>query len=201
MAWFRRAAAAGAQKGLQVEAVDTSGVIRRCPFCGSGQVLQRSDGTTHCSFCDTSFVVTMMPNMPAMPTFVDGQDLDNENNMGPEDIPAEGMDPMDPTAMPPGGPPVGGDVFVPPEGSQDGGPGVGAPGGGQPPQAAPQEDDEDDDKGGGSKPPWLKGSALRTAQGAVLDPDDFVRHLAISVAPPERRTLVLTAVREERDLR
>lgn len=185
-AWSDKAAS------LQTTAVDTSGVIRRCPFCGSGQVLQRSDGTTHCDFCDTAFTVTMMPNMPAMPTYVNGQDAPNENNMGPEEIGAEQMDPMDPTAMGP----ATGDAFVPPEGSQEGGPGVGAPGGapgagGQP--FVPPEGSQDGQ-------PGLQQAAasLRTASGDMLGADDYLRHLAIAAAPPERRTLVIAAVRDSR---
>jgi hypothetical protein len=48
-------------------------------------------------------------------------------------------------------------------------------------------DDEGDDEGGEDEgsddaPPFAKGSMLRTASGAKLDPENYMRHLAIKFA-------------------
>jgi len=41
--------------------------------CGSGQVIARSDGTTACDFCDTTFIVQIQPQQHAMPQTINGQ--------------------------------------------------------------------------------------------------------------------------------
>lgn len=66
--------------------------IFHCPFCGSGQVIARSDGTVECEFCTTSFTVQVQPQMNAMPQTIDGVPVDipdmpngGENAMVPAD--------------------------------------------------------------------------------------------------------------------
>ena len=44
-----------------------------CPFCGSGQVVARSDGTTECEFCHNCFIVQVQPTQPEMPQTINGQ--------------------------------------------------------------------------------------------------------------------------------
>lgn len=144
--------------------------IAHCPFCGSGQVLGRSDGNTECSFCNQSFMVRVQPMFSAFPQSIDGM---------PVDIP--GMPPVAPPGMPPGGdpmaaggppgadgedggeaPPFGGDSDSSDSGSEDGPPDSGG---------------SDDDSGGG--PPFgKKESAFRTAAGHQLARTAYVDYLA-----------------------
>ncbi|MDQ1041564.1 hypothetical protein QFZ75_008066 [Streptomyces sp. V3I8] len=144
--------------------------IAHCPFCGSGQVIGRSDGNTECSFCNQSFLVRVQPMFSAFPQSIDGM---------PVDIP--GMPPVTPPGMPPGGdpmaagappgaegeegagaPPFGGDSDSSDSGSEDG-----------PPSGS---DDSGDDSGGG--PPFGKKESLRTAAGHQLSRSAYVDHLA-----------------------
>jgi len=46
--------------------------IYHCPFCGSGQVVARSDGTTECEFCHNCFIVQVQPSQPEMPQTING---------------------------------------------------------------------------------------------------------------------------------
>lgn len=46
--------------------------IYHCPFCGSGQVIARSDRTIECQFCHTCFTVQVQPEFPAFPQTIDG---------------------------------------------------------------------------------------------------------------------------------
>jgi hypothetical protein len=50
--------------------------IYHCPFCGSGQVIARSDGTVECEFCHTAFTVQVQPEMPAFPQTINGMPVD-----------------------------------------------------------------------------------------------------------------------------
>lgn len=156
--------------------------IFHCPFCGSGQVIARSDRTTECEYCHTCFTVQVQPQFPAFPQTVDGM-------------------PMQVPGMPGqvGGPPAAPDAVGDPMGGQDpmaaggdpgdeGDDGEGFPGSG--------EDDEEDDGGGDSAPPFAKGSSLRTATGAALSYESYLRHLAIKYA--DDKDAVLARVREGR---
>ena len=72
--------------------------IMHCPFCGSGQVIARSDGTTECQHCGTCFNVTVQPMFSAYPQSIDGQPV-QVPGMPPRTPP---MDPalQDPNAGP-----------------------------------------------------------------------------------------------------
>lgn len=139
-----------------------------CPFCGSGQVIARSDGTVECEFCHSAFTVQVQPEFSAFPQTIDGV---------PVDVP--GM-PSNNQGMPPGADPAA--AGVPPA---DGGfpPGEG-------------DDTEDDESGEDDKPAFLKGSVLRTESGADLPVDEYLRHIALAHAPDRDR--VLRRVRHER---
>jgi hypothetical protein len=50
--------------------------IYHCPFCGSGQVVARSDRTIECDFCHTSFTVQVQPEFSAFPQTIDGAPVD-----------------------------------------------------------------------------------------------------------------------------
>lgn len=138
-----------------------------CCFCGSGQVIARSDGTVECEFCHSTFTVQVQPQFPAFPQTIDGV---------PVDVP--GM-PSNNAPMPGEAPPPGGAVPPGAEGEMD----------------DPSGEDEDPEEGDDDKPAFLKGG-LKTAAGAPLDVDDYLRHLAIECSPNRARTL--QRVRERR---
>jgi hypothetical protein len=143
--------------------------IFHCPFCGSGQVLARSDGTVECEFCSTAFTVQVQPQMPAFPQTIDGV---------PVDVPG----------MPAGG----ANANVPPGAAPGMDPAAGGPPGAE--GEAPEEDAEAE--GGDDKPAFLKGSLLlRTAAGAVLPEESYMRHLALAHA--RDRDAVLAQIRDE----
>ncbi len=160
--------------------------IFHCPFCGSGQVIARSDRTTECQYCHTCFTVQVQPQFPAFPQTIDGAPMQVPGMPGqvggPPAAPDQMGDPMggvDPMA-------AGGDP-----GDEDAD-GEGFPGSGD--DEEPEEDDED----GGSAPPFAKGSMLRTASGVELGMDNFLRHLAIRFADEDEKDAVITRVREGR---
>jgi ribosomal protein L37AE/L43A len=156
--------------------------IFHCPFCGSGQVIARSDRTTECEYCHACFTVQVQPQFPAFPQTIDGMPMQVPGMPGQIGGPP-GVPPTDPMAggMPPGQDPTGGmdDGTMPPEGDPEAG---GAP-------------DEEDDEDGGA-PPFAKGSMLRTASGTHLNWDNYLRHLAIRHA--DDKDAVLNRIREGR---
>ncbi len=158
--------------------------IFHCPFCGSGQVIARSDRTTECEYCHTCFTVQVQPQFPAFPQTADGM---------PMQVP--GM----PGQM--GGPPAAPDAMGDPMGGVDPMGAGGDPGEeegedeGFPGSDEGDEGPEDDEQGGGP-PPFAKGSMLRTASGADLNMDSYLRHLAIKFA--DDKDTVIERVREGR---
>jgi DNA-directed RNA polymerase subunit RPC12/RpoP len=146
--------------------------IYHCPFCGSGQVIARSDRSIECQYCHTNFTVQVQPLYPAFPQTIDGQPVGvpgMPGNIGtdptgasggvPGDPGMNGMPPVDPSAVDQdGNVPPGADQGEDEEGDAD--------------SAEDQEDEED------NAPPWAKKS-FRTTTGQALPEDDFVRHLAI----------------------
>lgn len=153
--------------------------IAHCPFCGSGQVVGRSDGNAECQFCNQAFMVRVQPMFSAFPQSVDGM---------PVQIP--GMPPPTPAGMDPGmgGAPGedGGDQGVPP----------GADGGDQEDSGgAPPFGNNDDSSSGGSggddtsggdsgdskgAPPFKKKQSglYRTSTGEPLIRTAYVAYLA-----------------------
>jgi hypothetical protein len=139
--------------------------IYHCPFCGSGQVIARSDRSIECEFCHSNFTVQVQPQFPAFPQTIDG--------------------------MPVGVPGMPGQIGVDPSGASGGLEGDPM---GQPPVdpsqvdaegEVPAEDgaeDEDPDAEDGDAPPWAKKS-FRTTAGHTLPGDEYMRHLAIRHAP------------------
>jgi hypothetical protein len=154
------------QPNIVVVAHDSgdSQTIFHCPFCGSGQVIARSDGTTECEFCHSAFTVQVQPQFAAFPQTIDGV---------PVDVPGMPSN----TELPPGADP---DAAIPPE---EGGalPGTDGPPGAD--EEAEEESEEDDDK-----PAFLKGS-YRTSTGSVLHGDSYLRHLAITYGPDREKVL------------
>lgn len=156
-------------------------IIYHCPFCGSGQVIARSDGTIECEFCQACFTVQVQPEFSAFPQTIDGQPVDVPgmgSDMNPSAPPQDGTMPPgqeDPNADPNGAP-------VPPGGTEE-----------QPPEEGDDDDDDDEPVDSGGNPLFNKKS-FRTAQGAVLDRDHYIQHLALSVT--SHRDTVLAAIRK-----
>jgi hypothetical protein len=177
----RYSASSGEKKTAVRKQAHDSGdgaTIFHCPFCGSGQVIARSDRTTECEFCHTCFTVQVQPQFPAFPQTIDGM-------------------PMQVPGMPGqvGGPPAV------PDPAAGGMPGEDPMGGGDPADAEgdfPPDDDEAaaDDSGEDDSPPWAKNSMLRTASGAALDWDNYLKHLAIRFA--DNKDDVIERVRKGR---
>lgn len=158
---------------IRVQAHDSGDgeTIFHCPFCGSGQVLARSDGTVECEFCSTAFTVQVQPQMPAFPQTIDGVPVDVPG------MPAGGANANVPPGAAPGADPgAEGDLEA-----NDG-----------PPGADDQDDGSDD---GDDKPAFLKGSMLRTAAGRALPREHYMQHLALAHA--RNREAVLAMIREE----
>lgn len=140
--------------------------IYHCPFCGAGQVVAGSDGTTECMYCHTFFTVQVQPEFSAFPQTVNGV---------PMQIPGMPGDPTNPSA-PPGSPEStgpgaddGDGVFKPPD----------APEPFAPPPAF--------------KPPTQAAKVFMTATGGVLDEGAYMRHLAIRHA--DDREVILQELR------
>lgn len=147
--------------------------ICHCPFCGSGQVIGRSDGNTECSFCNQSFLVRVQPTYSAFPQSIDGMPVQIPG-MPPPTQPGmpPGGDPNDPNAMPPGaGAPPGADAGgAPPFGGDSDGGDSGSDDG-------PPDDSGSDDSGGG--PPFgKKESVFRATGGRALGRSAYVDYLA-----------------------
>lgn len=148
-------------------------VVFHCPFCGSGQVLARNDGTIECQFCQACFTVQVQPQFPAFPQTINGMPV-QVPGMGPQWPGEEG----DPTQQDPGQP-------VPSETDQDG-------------DGLPDEEEAPEEEGDGadSGNPFAKNSLLyRTDNGDWLDQDQYVRHLALRHTGD--RQAVLARIREE----
>lgn len=139
---------------------------QNCPFCGSGQVVGRSDGTVECNFCKTCFTVQVQPEQMGMPQTVNGQPYQMPGMpYGQDPNEAAGLvAPADPN-MPPDGPPQD-------PGEQDpDGSDLGSP-----------QDEEDQDSSKDSAP-WMRESKkYYLVDGGVLNTDDYARHLAIKYA-------------------
>jgi hypothetical protein len=146
--------------------------IAHCPFCGSGQVIGRSDGNTECSFCNQSFLVRVQPMFSAFPQSIDGMPVQIPG-MPPPAAPGmmPGADPNDPNAMPPGAngaedggaPPFGGGSDSSDSGSDSGG----------------SDDSGSDSKDSGGGPPFgKKESVYRAPGGRQLARTAYVDYLA-----------------------
>lgn len=168
----------GAPDAAPTPEADTGGndVITTCPFCGSGQVVGRSDGDVECGFCDQVFIVELRPTFSGTPRVVDGEVYEGHPNgerpgvdspdadpsMGEVD-PAmtPGLDPTDPAAL-----------DADPEAPDDGT---------RPHLQGDQDDEEQGDdpkKPKGGLPDFLSSMHLRTASGQVMDADSYLARIA-----------------------
>lgn len=82
--------------GLRIVAHDSgdNAIINHCPFCGSGGVVAKGEGTVSCEFCHSNFTVQVQPAHPFMPQTVDGQPVPPAGMPG--DQPTEMSAPLDP---------------------------------------------------------------------------------------------------------
>lgn len=152
--------------------------IFHCPFCGSGQVTARSDGTVECDFCHTHFTVQVQPEHSAMPQTVNGTPFPIPGMPGDptqREAPPAQEQPLPGEAAPAFTPPDSGDAFVPP--LQQAAASV-VPNGVTPSAIVPQT------------------VCYITADRWVLPEDAYIRHLAISFA--DNRAAVIDAVRTSR---
>lgn len=146
-----------------------------CPFCGSKNITGGSDGTVECGFCSKVIKVYIEPTHPSMPLTVDGQPYQAPGTpeVTGEPVPAANGPAVDPAAA------------TPPGAAQ------GAPGGIERFRV----------DGGGPATPAASGSTVeryrtaifRTASGAELPLDEFLRHLAISHADDRQAVLMQVA--------
>jgi ribosomal protein L37AE/L43A len=154
-------------------------VVYHCPACGSGQVIARSDGTIECGFCKMCFTVQVQPRYPAFPQTINGEPIqvpgmgpqwpgqDDEQMQQAQDA-AEGIPVDDPNA-------------------DDGNPFAD--------QGAADEDGGDEEDSGDDGNPFAKKKSYRTASGVYVDPDAFLRHVALEAA--RDREKVLTVIRSK----
>lgn len=177
--------------------------IAHCPFCGSGQVIARSDAQIHCDFCNQNFTVQVQPDYSAFPQTVDG------NPVQVPGVPGSGQqDPMaDPMGVDPaatgasdGAPPFGDDE-ADGDGSDSDNPFASD-------DDSTEEETPDDDSGEGSddsdsddsKPPFPPKKTYRTATGVELEVDEYLRHLALKHTEDREGTLaVITTERGNHD--
>jgi hypothetical protein len=162
--------------------------IFHCPFCGAGQVIGRSDGTTECEFCQVHFTVQVQPQFNSFPQTINGQPVQIPGMPG--QIGNPGMAP----GMPPGAP------GAPP--GAEGDEGSGFPPGDDPDADGDAQGDSDGDGDGGDdkKPDFLKGKAskqFKTAAGDWLNEDQYTRHLAWMHAA--NKDLMARVMRPSRD--
>jgi hypothetical protein len=156
-------------------------VTSHCPFCGSGQVVGRSDGTIGCDFCGQAYIVRVQPAFPGMPQMPNGPGAPSD--VGPDG----GL--VDPGMIGPDGMPVDGGP-PPDEGDPDGDGPLGAPSGDDAPAGG---DGKEDDSGDGPPPPpksKKKSSRVyRGVHGQPLTEDQLARHIAVVVSGGDPRVL------------
>jgi hypothetical protein len=165
-------------------------ILHHCPFCGSGSITGRSDGSAECDFCHSVFTVQVQPAHPNMPQTVDGQPVTPPGMPNGEltDI----SDPVDPAVAE-----SEDGVAANPLNDEDPTKAPGAPGKKPNPfqkkDGPPQGGDKPGDKSK-SQPPWLKNKkSYRTSTGATLQGEDYLAHLALAYA--DDREAVLDTVR------
>lgn len=140
--------------------------IFHCPFCGSGQVIARSDGSVECEFCHAAFTVQVQPEFSAFPQTIGGV---------PVDVPGMGPDQQAPQ-----------DGQEPALSGEDGPPGFGGS------SEEEGESEEEDDGVEDDAPPFAKKS-YRTEAGHELGFEQYLQHIAITCARDKK--IVVAAVR------
>jgi DNA-directed RNA polymerase subunit RPC12/RpoP len=143
--------------------------VYHCPFCGSGQVLARSDRTIECEFCHTAFTVQVQPEFSAFPQTVDGAPMEVPGMPGQIDGPgAQAGPPVDPGAVGPDGQLAPGDPMASDADATE-----------------ENEEGEEDDPDVGANP-FTSARKYQTAEGAWLDEENYLAYIAIQVAPDRK---------------
>jgi GNAT superfamily N-acetyltransferase/ribosomal protein L37AE/L43A len=151
--------------------------LRHCPFCGSGKIIGRADGTVECEFCHNYFTVQVQPQFPNFPQTMNGMPMSIPGMPGQVETPSGvGPNGEDMGAMPPG---------------QEG-----MEGGGVPSDLDGDSDETEESEDTQAEPPPFAKSSFRTVTGALLPEDDYVRHLAIHLATD--RSAMIARIRDER---
>ena len=166
----------GAIPAPQAQPKTQEQTLHHCPYCGSGNVTGRSDGTVECGFCQSIFKVFAQPSHPFMPQTVNG---------APFEVPGSPRRTDDPV------PTAGGPVPTPGAGPLPDAPGAGGglerfrvdapPAGGAPTAGLEQ---------------FRAGRRFITAKGVALPTESYLAHLAIEHA--DDRAAVIEQVREGR---
>jgi hypothetical protein len=168
--------------------------IYHCPFCGSGQVIARSDRTIECEFCHTCFTVQVQPEFSAFPQTINGMPVQvpgMPGQMGVDPMAGGGVDPatgmptdpsMDPNAAMAGGVPE----------SPDSVPNIPPGDGGDP--AEEEGDPEKDEKKKDN--PFTSG--LRGTTSQIMATEDYLAHLALVHSGDRNRTLAMIHKRRNR---
>jgi hypothetical protein len=157
-------------------------VIYHCPFCGSGNVVARSDKSAECGFCNTTFTVQVQPQHPYMPQTIDGKPYQDPDMPGQVTDPAmEGTQPTQPADN------AADDslVFKPPGAELAFDPGE------KPAQPTTHP-------GTQPFPPQKSSLYYLSLKGDVLPEDGMVKHLALNFADDPQE--VLAVVRRENGL-
>jgi len=150
--------------------------VLHCPFCGSGAVIARSDGTIECNFCTSVFTVQVQPQFAAFPQTTQGQPYPWPGQPDPASVVSPGGaampgDPMGAGGI--GGAPAdiapdmpGGELGVDPEADPDAPPWAQ----GDAADVVPGDDTGGDDEAAedDSAPPFAKGKS----KGDDKDPKD-----------------------------
>lgn len=150
-------------------------VTSHCPFCGSGQVVGRSDGTIGCDFCGQNYIVRVQPAFPGMPQMPMGPGAPSDvgpdgglvdpGMVGPDGMPMDGEEPPPGEDGDPEGPPMDDGDGPPPD---DGG------------------DDAPPPKGKSKKKSSLR---YRGLEGQPLTEDQFLRHVAVRASGADPRVM------------
>jgi hypothetical protein len=149
--------------------------LRHCPFCGSGKIIGRADGTVECEFCHHYFTVQVQPQFPNFPQTMNGM---------PMSIPGMPGQVETPSGVGPNGEDLG-------EGMP---PGMDEQEGGVPSGLDEGSDETEDSEDTQAEPPPFAKASFKTVTGARLEEDDYVRHLAIHLA--QDRDAMIALVRE-----
>lgn len=169
-------------------------ILMHCPFCGSGALVARSDGTTECQSCMTMFTVQVQPQYPMSPQTMGGSPVTPPGMPGNLNDQQEQMGDMEQDSMGDEGMPFGEEPMPGEEEGEDTG--------GMPfdeddeGQEAPEEDSAAE--GDKDESPFPPKKSFRTHKGAALNEDQYVRHLAIKLSPNVSETL--DRIRRERGL-
>lgn len=162
-------------------------LLNHCPFCGSGSITGRSDGSVECDFCNSVFTVQVQPAHPNMPQTVDGQPVTppgmpagQESELSSTDDPsvaesedgvaANPLDDDDPTK------PKNPNPFA-----------KGQPGKGGPPQAGDKAVDPTKKK---SVPPWLKDKKSSRTADFNYNPGPIQNPIPVDECPHNEWTAV-----------